>query len=730
MKKIIYRIIITSIVLLSSIIIFLSTVGIKTDKFNSKIISQIKNIEPNIDVKINDVSAKLNLLDLTINAKTFGTDLIYKKKIIKIENIKSKISLKSVINNQFAITEISISTKFLPIKDLINFIRLFNNNTKLFIAEQFIENGNIFVDLKLEFDNSGKVKSNYTVNGIVRDGQFSFIKKTKISKVDFIFQVTDKEFRINDAKLLFNNKNFAVPELIILKKKNEFLVSGNLNNQNLTLDEKEIKNFISDEFLKKNLKEITFDSKSNFSFKLDKNFKFKNFDLESIINLNYLKLNNFLKLKTNFPNINKIIIFKNHNVKLEYRKKNLNIIGSGNIFLQEEPDIFEYNLTKNKKEFIFDTNLKISKNPFLINLLNYEKNEESILDLSLKGKLNGSDIFLKKILLSENKNTLSIKKLKLSKNYKINDIGNIQISYVDKENLDNKIQILKDNNDYKIIGNSLNINKIISELLESNNNSKPEFFNKDFKIFFDIKRIYLDKTYSTNNLKGYLSLNDNEITELNLESEFANKKEIKFTIKTNNNGEKITTLFSNEAKPLVDRYKFIKGFSEGKLDFYSTKINNEVDSTLKIYDFKLKKLPALTKLLTLASLQGIADLLSGEGIRFNEFEMNFNNKNGLMTIDEIYAIGPAISILMEGYVEKDSLISLRGTLVPATTINKTISSIPLIGDILVGQKTGEGVFGVSFKIKGPPRNLETTVNPIKTLTPRFITRTLEKIKKN
>jgi hypothetical protein len=129
-------------------------------------------------------------------------------------------------------------------------------------------------------------------------------------------------------------------------------------------------------------------------------------------------------------------------------------------------------------------------------------------------------------------------------------------------------------------------------------------------------------------------------------------------------------------------------------------------------------------------LQGIADLLSGEGIRFNEFEMSFSNKGNLMTIDELYAIGPAISILMEGYVEKDSLISLRGTLVPATTINKAIGSIPLIGNILVGKKVGEGVFGVSFKVKGPPKNLETSVNPIKTLTPRFITRTLEKIKKN
>ena len=84
---------------------------------------------------------------------------------------------------------------------------------------------------------------------------------------------------------------------------------------------------------------------------------------------------------------------------------------------------------------------------------------------------------------------------------------------------------------------------------------------------------------------------------------------------------------------------------------------------------------------------------------------------------------------MEGYVEKNNLVSLRGTLVPATTINKTIAKIPLLGDFLVGDKAGEGVFGVSFKIKGPPDDLETKVNPIKTLAPRFITRTLDQIKK-
>ena len=85
---------------------------------------------------------------------------------------------------------------------------------------------------------------------------------------------------------------------------------------------------------------------------------------------------------------------------------------------------------------------------------------------------------------------------------------------------------------------------------------------------------------------------------------------------------------------------------------------------------------------------------------------------------------------MEGYVEnKTGLTSLRGTMVPAKEINKLISKIPVIGDILIGKEIGEGVFGVSFKMKGPPGKIKTTVNPIKTLTPRFITRALEKRKK-
>ena len=238
----------------------------------------------------------------------------------------------------------------------------------------------------------------------------------------------------------------------------------------------------------------------------------------------------------------------------------------------------------------------------------------------------------------------------------------------------------------------------------------------------------MDNENTVNNLEGNLILKNNDIIHSNLRGLFHDSKIIKYSVNSKNN-QKVTSFFSDYAKPFVKRYKFIKGFENGSLDLLSIEEENKSDSVLTIYDFKLKEVPALTKLLTLASLQGIADLLSGEGIRFKMFEMKFTNQNSLMKIEEAYGIGPAISILIEGYIEKKKLISLRGTLVPATTINKMIGSIPILGEILVGKKTGEGVFGVSFKIKGPPENLNTSVNPIKTLTPRFITRTLEKIKK-
>ena len=730
MIKIIYRSIIASITLSLILLVYLSFVGVNTDKFNSKIISQIKKIEPNLELKLSDVSAKLNLFNLGINIKTIGTDLIYRDKIIKIQSIKSNISLMSLLRGEFAVTGISISTKSLVIKDLITFIRLLNNNPKFFIAEKFINKGYVVADLTFEFDELGNVKNNYKINGLVKDGQIRSFKGYDLNKIDFIFEIEEKNLKFNDVRLLFNNKNILMPELTVLKKNNEYFISGTLNNQNIKLNKNEIRNLLKKKLLGLDIQAITFNSQNNFNFKVNKDFKFKNFNTISEIELKNLRSKNSLNLKNIFPKIKNEISFNNHKIKIKYEKNILSITGEGEIFLQNEVDKIKYKISKKKNEFMLNTTLNITKNPFELNLLNYKKNKKTALELNLKVKqLIKNQLIFNEISLKEKNNIISIKDLILSNNYKIDSINNFHLDYLDKENLKNKIRLTKKNKEYLISGSSFNVNNIIDELLDLENDKKSEFFNKNFKLNFDIEKVYLDKKNVINSLRGSLFFDENEISKLNLESKFSNQKKINFTI-SSNDGEKITTLFSHKAKPFAERYKFIKGFEEGVLDFYSVKKNNTTNSTLKIDDFKIQEIPVLAKLLTLASLQGIADLLTGEGIRFTDFEMKFSNNGKLMTIEELYAIGPAISVLMDGYIESNKLISLRGTLVPATTVNRTISSIPIIGNILVGKKVGEGVFGVSFKIKGPPKDLETTVNPIKTLTPRFITRTLEKIKKN
>ena len=98
-----------------------------------------------------------------------------------------------------------------------------------------------------------------------------------------------------------------------------------------------------------------------------------------------------------------------------------------------------------------------------------------------------------------------------------------------------------------------------------------------------------------------------------------------------------------------------------------------------------------------------------------------------LKLNEILALGPSISVIMEGY-QTSNLTSLRGTLVPAKTLNKVISKIPVIGDIVIPKEVGEGLFGISFKMKGPPGKIKTTINPIKTITPRFIQKIIDRKK--
>jgi len=785
------------------LIIYLSLIGIETDRFNNQIKDKLTKNNNNLDVNLKKIKLTFDPLNFKFNAKTIGAKIIYKNKNIELESIKSQISINSLIKNKIVSSNLIISTKSILLKDLVGFLKVVTKKTELFFLEKSIDKGFAIIDLEFNFDKNGNIKEDYKIRGLLKDGKINLSKDLNFKNINFLLNIENNNINLRDISFTTDKIDFVSNNLKIKRTQQEFFVNGDIENKNSALNKKFLNLLrLSYNF---NLENIEISSKNKFSFTIDRKFNYKDLlidteislnkaqydkpklfdeyfsEVKSVINfknhkikatfkdnnlslvgsgkiqlekefddINYsifqsgdkinidsniklsgLKIKSQKNLKTFFPKINEIVNLKNHQINIKFKDNNLSLVGSGKIQLEKEFDDINYSIFQSGDKIKFNSKFIFNKISFEVGRINFKNDRKSKLQLDVSGYyIKRNNLVIDELLIKTKDNKLRLKDILIDKYHRIVKFDEIFLNYFDNEDKKNQIVIKrKQKNNYELNGSTFNANSLISDLLKSKDDRHTRIFKDNINFTLNLKNVYLDNKNVISDLKGNLFIENNKINQANISAIFDDNEKLTFTINTNNN-EKITTLFSSRAKPLVKRYKFIKGYEEGYLDFYSSKIGNVSNSRLKIYDFKLKELPALTKLLTLASLQGIADLLSGEGIRFNQMEMIFNNSPNLMAIDELYAIGPAISIMMSGYIEDDKLVSLRGTLVPATTINKTISSIPLLGKILVGDKTGEGVFGVSFKIKGKPKDLKTTVNPIKTLTPRFITRTLEKIKKN
>ena len=159
--------------------------------------------------------------------------------------------------------------------------------------------------------------------------------------------------------------------------------------------------------------------------------------------------------------------------------------------------------------------------------------------------------------------------------------------------------------------------------------------------------------------------------------------------KDQNSNRKYLEIYSDLTRPLLTEYNFFNGLSGGKLLFTSVIDGSKSNSKLKIENFKVINAPGVIKLLSLADLGGLADLAEGEGLSFDVLEIDMEKNKKFLKLNEILALGPSISVLMEGYQDENGITSLKGTLVPAKTLNKMISKIPVIGNIVIPKEAGE-----------------------------------------
>jgi hypothetical protein len=724
MKKIISFIILLTFLTLFSSLIILSTIGIETDKFNNFISKKINQTNNNFIVDLNSVKFKFDIKEISLFLETNNPIINYRNEDIPTKNIKVYMDFISLIKTDPQIKKINIFFNQLNIEELKKISVTFKPSNLTSFINNKIKEGIIAAELEIYLQDNNKL-DNFIARGTISNLKAKIIKNLELKKTNLSF------FADKSDVILKNITGEAGPFKIEdgdLKVKLSSEISLESNFKTNLKYEKEFKNFenlIKDLNFSQNIVSLEAELKNSFFINFDQTYKVKKYDYKSYGKIIKASFNFKKPIENSFldEKIKKLTLINSEiNTKLSSTKKTTNIFGKYSI---NNDKFLSFDLKNTIERELFNLMLKADyQKPIKLDIINYQKDKEVVANIFINLNKQKDSLSIKEFDFTEGKNSILVEDLLFKKN-KFLSLKKISV----KTNKDGK-----KNNDFSVLYkknisikgaqfDASNLPKILNQ-----KTSISRFSKIDKEIEIDFTNIIAPLSENLNNFKLIGKIEKGKFTKISSKGDFGGNNFLDITMKKNQkDNKKYLEIYSDLTRPLLTEYSFFKGLTGGKLLYSSIIEENNSSSKLKIENFKLINAPGVIKLLSLADLGGLADLAQGDGLSFDILEINMEKNNDLLRFNEILALGPSISVLMEGY-QDPTVTSLKGTLVPAKNLNKMISKIPILGSIIIPKEAGEGLFGISFKLKGPPGAIKTSINPIKTITPRFIQKIIEKNK--
>ena len=723
MKKIISVFIILIFLLLISIGI-LSTIGVETNRFNNLILNKINQSQRDVELDLNSIKFKLDIKEVSLFLETSDSTFNYRNAIIPTKNIKVYIDFFSILKSETRFEKISLISDKIDLKEFKKISFVLKPSTYKSFLNNNIQDGTIYLEIDFYLNKENNLE-NFISRGSVSDLDMKIIDNLVLNKSSFSFfadmsdvliqnfkgEIDQIKIDRGDLKMNFSSEIFLETNFKTVAKLKKIGSYKNLNSRFKYL---------------KNIEFLEAETINNLKLNLDKTYKLKNINLNSSGKINKAKI--FLDKPINnyfgYEEINLIELLDTE-IKTNINSKNttINLLGK---YSTDSKNFSKFQLKNYLENNNFDINLDADYEKELnLDLINYKKQKGKIANISLKLSKQKEFYIINEIKYLENKNSILINDIKFGKN-KFLKLDKIIVKTY-KNNVKNNDFTLQYGKKVKIKGSKFDANnlpKLYNQKSSINNFNK---INKNIEI--DLLDISAPLSEKLDNFKLIGRIDNGKFSKISAKGDFGDNNFLDISMKNDSkNKKKYLEIYSDLTRPLLTEYSFFKGLTGGKLLLTSIISENITISKLKIENFKVINAPGMIKLLSLADLGGLADLAKGEGISFDILEISMEKTNDLLKINEILALGPSISVFMEGY-QDTSTTSLRGSLVPAKTLNKLISKIPVIGDIVIPKEVGEGIFGISFKIKGPPGKIKTTINPIRTITPRFIQKIIDKKKK-
>ena len=128
--------------------------------------------------------------------------------------------------------------------------------------------------------------------------------------------------------------------------------------------------------------------------------------------------------------------------------------------------------------------------------------------------------------------------------------------------------------------------------------------------------------------------------------------------------------------------------------------SGKYSALIDVSKFNVVNAPILVRLISTLSLTGLLNLLEEKGIYFAKGVAEIDNFDNRFNIRSIEAIGEAMAITLDGWVDKkNDFLQIYGTMAPATLLNKLLEPVPVLSELLTGGDKA-GIVLTEFRLDG------------------------------
>ena len=247
----------------------------------------------------------------------------------------------------------------------------------------------------------------------------------------------------------------------------------------------------------------------------------------------------------------------------------------------------------------------------------------------------------------------------------------------------------------------------------------------DITIVVEIDKLWTDKQRFLGEVSGtFVHKRDIWRTVL-VDSKINGQSQLNIDMAPDASGNRVLGVTAENAGDALRFFDLFKNMYGGRLEirgqYDDAAPTRPLNGKLRVVDYRVRKAPLMTRILSIMALTGIVDAMTGEGLNFDELDVPFTVLDGELRIREAKATGTSIGFTASGiiYTHAD-VINLQGTVVPVYAVNSFLGKIPLLGNIFTGNEEGGGIFAANFNVTGPIEDPTTSVNPLSALTPGIL----------